>query len=147
MVTRKVSAGLVCFLALTVATGAAGQRPEKQAQKKRSRETAAGEGAKLYKQNCAVCHGNDGTGGAAPRSSLFTKPAPDLTTLAKRHGGKFPEAYVAEVLRNGVKMHDHGPAEMPVWGRIFKATTSSDEAQVRKRIDALDAYLKEIQAR
>jgi len=113
-----------------------------------AKETAVTEGARLYKQNCAVCHGNDGTGGAPPpSSSRFTTPAPDLTTLSKRHGGKFPTEYVGEVLRSGVKMPAHHLAEMPVWGTIFKATTKADDAQVTERIADITAYLESIQAK
>jgi hypothetical protein len=58
-----------------------------------------------------------------------------------------PEAYVADVLSNGVKMPDHGPAEMPVWGIIFKSTAKSDETQVKVRITKLTNYLKSIQTK
>jgi mono/diheme cytochrome c family protein len=137
---------LVCALAGFAAL--ASPAPRKQRKKPEAKDSTAAEGAKLYKRNCATCHGNDGTGGGAPpRSSMFTEPTPDLTTLAQRHGGKFPEAYAAEVLRSGVKMPDHGPAEMPVWGTIFKATTKSDAAEVTKRIASLTAYLESIQAK
>lgn len=105
------------------------------------------EGAELYKRHCAVCHGSDAKGGSAPKSKLFTEPAPDLTMLASRHDGKFPDEYVSTVLRSGVKVPDHGPAEMPVWGTIFKASANSDEAQVNRRTAALTAYLKSIQSK
>jgi mono/diheme cytochrome c family protein len=136
---------VVCALAIFAGILAGRQNRSK---KPPAKESAVAQGAKLYKQNCAVCHGNDGTGGGAPpRSSQFTKPTPDLTTLSKRHDGKFPAAYVEEVLRSGVKMPDHGPAEMPVWGTIFKATTKSNEAEVTKRIDALAAFLESLQVK
>jgi mono/diheme cytochrome c family protein len=105
-------------------------------------------GAKLFKQHCAVCHGNDGRGnGPPPASSPFKEAPPDLTTLAQRHDGQFPEAYVSTVLRNGVKMPDHGPAEMPVWGTLFKSMTKSEESQVTLRITNLTNYLESIQAK
>lgn len=113
--------------------------------KSKAKPPAPDEGATLYRRNCAVCHGNDAKGGSAPKSGLFTERPPDLTTLAKRHRGKFPEEYVATVLRSGVKLPGHGPAEMPVWGAIFKASAKADEAQVNQRIAALTAYLKSVQ--
>lgn len=127
---------------LAVSAAAAQNKPPEK------KNGAPASGAKLYKQNCALCHGNDGKGGGPPpASSPFTEPAPDLTTLAQRHDGKFPAAYVADVLRSGVKLPGHGPAEMPVWGIIFKATTKADEAQVTLRITSLTNYLKSIQAK
>jgi len=105
-------------------------------------------GLKLYNQKCAVCHGNDGKGnGPPPASSPFTEAPPDLTTLTKRHNGAFPAAYVKSVLRNGVGVPDHGPAEMPVWGEVFKVTPKLDEAAVMARIESLANYLKSIQAK
>jgi hypothetical protein len=71
---------------------------------------------------------------------------PDLTTLAKRHNAKFPDAYVSTVPRNGVVMPAHGPAEMPIWGDEFTAKRL-DEVQVMMRITRLTSYIKSLQAR
>jgi mono/diheme cytochrome c family protein len=101
-------------------------------------------GAQLYKQHCAVCHGND-LKGNGPAPYPFRGAPPDLTTLARRHGGKFPDAYVSDVLRNGVKMSAHGPAEMPIWGADFRARDRLDETQVTLRITNLTNYIKSIQ--
>lgn len=142
IVTRSAIAFAAVLVALAGFFGdlrAAQQQPNK----KKPAPTA---GARLYKANCAVCHGNDGKGnGPPPASSPFTEPPPDLTTLTKLHEGQFPGAYIESVLRNGKPAPDHGPAEMPVWGTLFKAENQSDEAQVSARIKELTTYLKSIQ--
>jgi mono/diheme cytochrome c family protein len=133
-------AALWVLAILAAGSGAAQQKPPE------SEKSASAAGAKFFKANCAVCHGDDGKGnGPPPASSSFTELPPDLTTLSKRHDGKFPDAYVETVLRQGVPMPDHGPAEMPVWGLIFKATTHSDEAKITQRIKNLTDYLRSIQ--
>lgn len=100
-------------------------------------------GAQLYAQHCAVCHGDD-LKGTGPAPYPFREP-PDLTTLTQRHGGKFPEAYVAKVLRHGAVMPAHGPAEMPIWGDEF-ASRQMSESAVTARIAALTAYIQSRQA-
>jgi mono/diheme cytochrome c family protein len=77
-------------------------------------------GAELYEQHCAACHGNNLKGDGPAPPSPYRNP-PDLTTLARRHGGKFPEAYVMNAIKNGVPIPAHGLAEMPIWGSDFKA--------------------------
>jgi mono/diheme cytochrome c family protein len=135
----------VVFLALAGFVIGPSLGQDKQAKKAAPVPTS---GAELYKQNCAVCHGNDGKGnGPPPADSPFKEAPPDLTKLAQRNKGKFPEAYVENVLRSGVKLPDHGAAEMPVWGTIFNAMTKSDEAQVKLRITNLTNYIKSIQGK
>jgi len=101
-------------------------------------------GAQMYKQYCAVCHGTSGKGDGPAAEDLKTKPA-DLTQLAKKNGGKFPQDHVAEVLRNGVKAPAHGTAEMPTWGPLFSSVSSKDEAIVNMRIANVTAYVKSLQ--
>ena len=81
------------------------------------------------------------------------KVAPsDLTTLAQRHDGKFPDDYVANVLKHGVEKPAHGSGEMPVWGPMFETMNrwktlcpSMEEVPVSVRIANLTNYLKSIQ--
>lgn len=146
MVSSSIRNVIACCVLLGCAAGfcAAQEKPAKQT--KPAESTVAG--AKLYKQNCAVCHGNDGKGnGPPPAASRFTEPTPDLTTLTKRHNGEFPADYVKSVLRNGVSMPDHGPAEMPVWGVVFQAIAKSDETKVAARIADLSNYIQSLQAK
>jgi len=103
-------------------------------------------GAQLYKKYCAACHGND-LKGNGPAPYPFKDMPPDLTTLAKRHDGKFPDEYFSAVMRNGVLIPAHGPPEMPTWGTDFRAMDRLDEAQVAARIANLRNYIKSLQAK
>jgi mono/diheme cytochrome c family protein len=101
-------------------------------------------GRQIYKEYCAACHGAEGRGNGPVARSL-RKPPADLTTLAKRHGGAFPEEYVTNVLRFGLGFSAHGSSEMPVWGPIFQDMQQHNEAAVRQRIKNLSEYLESIQ--
>ena len=72
-------------------------------------------GRQMFQDYCAACHGADGKG-RGPIVPFFRALPPDLTTLAKRHDGTFPEAYVSTVLLFGRGSRAHGPIDMPVWG-------------------------------
>jgi mono/diheme cytochrome c family protein len=135
-----------CFCTALVSILSFAGAQEKQTKKAQVKPTNPVSGAQMFKEYCAVCHGPGGKGGlTAPAASALKVPPPDLTTLAQRHDGKFPDDYVANVLRNGVKTPAHGSAEMPVWGPLFETMTHKDEAQVTLRITNLTNYLKSIQ--
>jgi len=102
-------------------------------------------GAELYKQFCSSCHGSDLKGGA-PAPEPYRAP-PDLTTLAMRHGGRFPDAYVKGILKNGATIPAHGLADMPAWGSDSSFRKSFDSAEVALRIDNLTDYIRSMQQR
>lgn len=101
-------------------------------------------GQVMYKQFCSACHGADAKGNGPASSTLKTMP-PDLTTLAKRHGGKFPYDYVSTILRFGPGPIAHGSSDMPTWGPIFQLLEKSNERAVRQRIKNLCDYLASLQ--
>jgi mono/diheme cytochrome c family protein len=101
-------------------------------------------GKQTYLEYCGSCHGEDGKG-IGPAASALKTPPSDLTTLAKRHGGNFPEDYVAKILRLGKPIQAHGSSDMPVWGPIFGARDKFNEVAVRQRIKNLCAYLASLQ--
>jgi mono/diheme cytochrome c family protein len=101
-------------------------------------------GDQMFRQFCATCHGADGKGHGPLSYSLKTPPA-DLTTLAKRHGGKFPYSYVSDVLLFGTKVPPHGSQEMPTWGPLFRYLDKPSEAAVRQRIKNISNYLATLQ--
>ena len=102
-------------------------------------------GAELYKRDCAACHGAD-LKGNGPAPAPFRVP-PDLTKLTRRNGGRFPGAYVSRVLKNGVKMPAHGPAQMPVWGADFRVAEGLNSHQVSLRTIALTGYIESLQGK
>ena len=89
-------------------------------------------GKAMFKQYCASCHGADAKGRGPATPTLNTR-VPDLTTLAKRHAGKFPYEFVEATLRFGPGSSAHGSPEMPVWGPIFQYVENYNDAAVRQR--------------
>lgn len=128
------------LLAMIANTVAAQETPEKKTE---ATTTDVPSGAQLYNRHCVACHGVD-LKGVRPFPPPYRTP-PDLTTLTQRHGGKFPATYVSSVLKNGVKLPAHGPAEMPVWGTDFAAKDRLDQTQVAARIRNLTIYIKTMQ--
>lgn len=116
---------ILLLLSVCLGLGDTAFAQAKQVQKEPVKQAATLSGAGMFKDYCAVCHGKDAKGNGPAASELKQAPA-NLTTLAKRHGGKFPDMYVEEVLRNGAKAPAHGDAEMPVWGPLFR-TMDSDQ--------------------
>ncbi len=103
-------------------------------------------GPQMFKQYCAVCHGSDAKG-QGPLAALLKTPPPDLTTLAKRHLGKFPYDYVKNVLEFGPGPTAHGTSDMPTWGPIFRYNDKQNELIVQQRIKNLCDFLASLQER
>jgi mono/diheme cytochrome c family protein len=102
-------------------------------------------GKVMYKQYCAVCHGVEAKGDG-PYASMLKVPPPNLTTLAKRHDGKFPYDYVSDILHFGPGPTIlHGSADMPAWGPIFQYLDKNNERVVQQRIKNLCDYLASLQ--
>ena len=102
-------------------------------------------GKVMFKQYCAVCHGVAAKGDG-PYALMLKVPPANLTTLAKRHEGKFPYDYVSDVLRFGPGPNIlHGTSDMPTWGPIFQYLDKNDEGAVKQRIKNLCNYLASLQ--
>jgi len=70
-------------------------------------------GEHLFERYCASCHGTNGKGDTR-LARLFEVGPPDLTRIALRQGGWFPEATIREIIDG--RYAAHGRREMPVWG-------------------------------
>jgi mono/diheme cytochrome c family protein len=135
---------IVLFGALLFVFTAVGARGQSSVDQTQFPSSYVPSGDTMYKKYCSACHGVDGKGGG-PVASLLKVPPPDLTTLAKRHGGKFPYEYVSSVLRFGPGVSAHGTADMPTWGPIFNFLDKYNERSVQQRIKNLTGYLASLQ--
>ena len=104
-------------------------------------------GGDLFQFYCATCHGRDGKG-SGPVAAALKIPPPDLTLLARRSGGTFPQQQVAAFVENAGQpsIPSHGGTDMPVWGPVFRGLDSS-ESVAKIRITNLVDYLRTIQVK
>ena len=114
-------------------------------------QATAGEhpgGEYLYTVSCAACHGADARGNG-PVAPLLTVPVPDLTRIAQRRGGEFPELEIFRIIDGQSEASSHGPRHMPVWGYEFFGDDAADDEEAHRRatdkVDRLVAYLHSIQ--
>jgi len=101
-------------------------------------------GAELFMNYCASCHGTDGKGGGPTAAALKIRPA-DLTTIAKRNGGTFPSARIKALIAgpDNLLIAAHGSREMPVWGPIFRALDPAGDNE--GRLSKIVTYLEFLQ--
>src|SRR5262249_24544037 len=101
-------------------------------------------GADLFGAYCAPCHGVNGTGNGPAASALKKRP-PDLTRIAHRNGGTFPEDRVRNIITGSAPaLSAPGSREMPVWGPVFHQV-EQDQDWGNVRLRNLLAYLRSIQ--
>jgi mono/diheme cytochrome c family protein len=134
---RALALALALAVALAAAWGAACVDEE-------SREVA---GKDLYLRYCASCHGAGGRGDGPVGDSL-KRPPSDLTTLARRSGGRFDEAALMAAIDGRRVVAEHGSREMPVWGAVFESEHRGEPFQAYVGLletRSLVDYLRSIQ--
>ena len=103
------------------------------------------QGAEVFREYCAACHGANGRG-KGPASAALNRPAPDLTRLSQRNGGCFPLIHVRSTitLGNDDLIPAHGSKEIPMWGPIFhEIEFDRDFGSVR--LENVTKYLESLQ--
>ena len=104
-------------------------------------------GAELFVTYCASCHGVDALGDG-PVAPALRAPLPDLTRIAERSGGVFPESSIAMKIDGRFDLPAHGSREMPVWGARLAdempGFATGDEV-ARGRVASLVEYLRSLQ--
>lgn len=144
MGTRYFAGWLTLVLAgMTIATA---QEAKTQVKHEAAPLTSPASGKEMFLSYCASCHGKDAKGSGPAAASLKSLPA-DLTTLAKRNGGKYPLERVTSVLRGQTNLVPHGDQEMPVWGPVFWRMSQGHEVEVQQRIANLNKYIESLQAK
>ncbi len=142
----------VCAVAAVVLAGLS--LPVLAAGEEEGAEDQYEQGALDFLSYCAPCHGRSGEGNGPVAAELVKKPA-DLTTIARRNGGIFPQDAVRKRIDGRALPPAHGTSDMPVWGYWFKLQANAAgmlqedqvdaEAEVKERIDRLVDYLVSIQ--
>lgn len=141
----RVSA-LACAVALFILLSAIAASQNVSIKRVPARYTSAASGQEMYVSYCAACHGRDGRGQGPAAPALKSAP-PDLTTLSRRNNGKYPSAHVYAILVGKTELSAHGPADMPVWGPIFRRLGQGSGAEQHLRATNLTKYLESLQAK
>lgn len=103
------------------------------------------EGAALFNQNCAACHGEN----ADPTKRELSVAAPDLRHIATRNRGVFPRAAVLSQI-DGYGRGRVGAEQMPEFGALLEGPlvpVAVDDVftPTPRPLAALLAYLEAIQ--
>jgi mono/diheme cytochrome c family protein len=106
------------------------------------------EGAALFTEYCATCHGRDARGDG-PMASVLSVGVPDLTRLSD--AGGFPHFDVVAKIDGRDPVISHGGA-MPVWGDFFEGvegafvrTEAGQPIVTSPPVAALVAWLETVQ--
>jgi len=112
-----------------------------------------GEGAALFAENCAMCHGatarGDGELADEIRAELGRRPS-DLTTIARRNDGVFPRAEVLSYI-DGYTRGRLPEQNMPEFGLLLEGPTVPVDtgdgvmSPVPRPLVALMVYLESVQ--
>lgn len=103
------------------------------------------DGASVFRNYCAACHGPGGRGDGPVAKALKGK-VPDLTTLSRRNGGVFPATHVRSTIMSapGNLLPAHGSRQMPIWGPIFH-DIEFDQDLGNVRLENVTKYLESMQ--
>jgi mono/diheme cytochrome c family protein len=107
------------------------------------------DGAQLYTEHCATCHGIDAMGDGPMAGVLMIKPT-DLTLLQANNGDVFPTETVIRRIDGRDPLVSHG-SPMPVYGFFFEGedvavkAPSGQPILTSKPIVDLLSYLQSLQ--
>jgi mono/diheme cytochrome c family protein len=140
---------LLLLIPLLALAAASQSDPSSQSAKPEIKNVPAGytsptSGRQMYDAYCASCHGQGGQGDGPAAPALKNVPT-NLTQLAAKNNGSFPEAHVAQVIKGDLMMVAHGSKQMPIWGPVFLYLEQHDAATAQLRIRNLIRYIESMQ--
>ena len=109
-----------------------------------ARFTDPSSGQQMYMAYCASCHRTDAKGDGPAAPALKQIPT-NLTLLAVKNRGAFPDSHVAQVIKGDLMTPAHGSKEMPVWGPVFMSLDRNGESILQLRVHNLSAYIASLQ--
>jgi len=117
----------------------------------RAQDFSSYSGPQLYKRFCSSCHG-EAAHGDGPVAKSFRIDVPDLTRIARRHGGTFPAEQIHKIIDGRTVVPPHGSRDMPVWGFEFylkneNAGQADPQHRTEQIVQRLAEYLRSIQVR
>jgi hypothetical protein len=144
--TVRAAGAALAMIALTALCSAALRGDSEPASPSEAAEVAE-RGRVAFRVYCSNCHGQAARGDGELARYLRARPA-DLTRIAERYDGRFPEDWIRKKIDGREAVRGHGMQEMPVWGLNFREpeTPGDPEARVTARLDELVAYLRSIQS-
>ena len=146
----RIFTPLYLITALALAFGGVSARaqetkePTKSIKRVPVTDTGTINGQELFTHYCAVCHGKDAKG-TGPAADALKKAPADLTQIARRSNGTFPEVHVQRIIRGDDVVGAHGTRDMPMWGELFTSLRGRETAELR--VNALMKYVETIQAK
>jgi mono/diheme cytochrome c family protein len=111
-----------------------------------ARYTPPSSGKVMFDDYCASCHGTEGKGNG-PAAAAMKGGVPDITLLAKQHGGEFPGFHVSQTILGNKTMSAHGSKEMPVWGPVFSRLGQQNQGEIQQRVFNLTSYVQSLQGK
>ena len=107
-------------------------------------KSSPADGAQMYKQYCATCHGLTGKGDG-PAAAALKSPPSNIALIARHNNGKFPELRVQNIIEGKGSPGAHGSGDMPVWGPIFRQQAGGDQTIMLMRIVNLTKHIESMQ--
>jgi mono/diheme cytochrome c family protein len=136
--------GLALVFGMSAAPAQENQAPSKTIKRVPVTDVHSVDGQVLFEHYCAVCHGKDAKG-TGPAADALKKAPADLTQVARKNGGKFPEVHVMRVIKGDDTVGAHGSRDMPIWGELFTSLSSKESSELR--VNGLMKYVESVQAK